>query len=86
MEIKRCLCLRDIFIFAGVDRSSFKPICDAATKRLIRRGEVLFHQGDEVDSVYLVKDGCFKLVRVNEEGEEVILQIIATGEVIGEEA
>lgn len=81
MELKRCLCLRDIPLFAGVELASFKPFCLAATKRYIRRGEILFHQGHEVDSVYLVKQGSFKMVRLTEEGQEVILQIIIQGEI-----
>lgn len=86
MEVKRCLCLKDIPIFAGVEKETFQPICQAATKRYIRRGEILFYQGDKVDTVYLVKEGSFKMVRVSEDGRETILQIITRGEIIGEAA
>ncbi|WP_242868812.1 Crp/Fnr family transcriptional regulator [Desulfotomaculum copahuensis] len=64
----------------------FRPVCEIATKRKLQRGEILFHQGDEVDTVYLVKEGSFKMVRVTVEGQEVILQILTPGEVIGEAA
>ncbi|WP_242656238.1 Crp/Fnr family transcriptional regulator [Desulfofundulus thermosubterraneus] len=86
MEVKRCLCLKDIPLFIGVERETFRPICQAATKRYIRRGEVLFYQGDKVDTVCLVKEGSFKMVRVSEDGRETILQIITRGETIGEAA
>ncbi|MQL51870.1 cyclic nucleotide-binding domain-containing protein [Desulfofundulus thermobenzoicus] len=86
MALKHCICLKDIPLFASVTPSSFHPICQAATKRYMRRGEILFHQGDKVDAVYLVKEGSFKMVRLTEEGQEVILQIASQGEIIGEAA
>lgn len=46
----------------------------------------MFHQGDHEGAVYYIKEGSFKLVRITEYGEEVIIQIVGPCEVIGETA
>jgi len=84
MENRR-LCLRDLPLFECVEQQVFSQICrQAATKKHYQRGDILFHQGDPSDNLFLVKEGSFKLVRVNEEGKEVILQLAGKGEVLGE--
>ncbi|MFZ7101608.1 MAG: Crp/Fnr family transcriptional regulator [Peptococcaceae bacterium] len=86
MEAKKFLCLRDLPIFSDLDEESFKFVCLAAAKNEIKRGTALFNQGDIVDSIYLVKEGRFKMVQVTPDGHEVILQIFGQGEAIGEAA
>ena len=86
MENKQ-FCLHDLPLFDNIDRSVFSTVCrHAAVKRHYRRGETLFHQGEVSDTLYLIKEGSFKLVRVSEEGKEVILQVASTGDVLGEAA
>lgn len=84
MENRR-LCLKDLPLFECVEQQVFSQVClKAATKKHYQRGDVLFHQGDPTDTLFLVKEGSFKLVRVNEEGREVILQVTGKGEILGE--
>lgn len=84
---KKQFCLHDLPLFDGMDRSVFTMVCrHAAIKRYYRRGEILFRQGEVSDTLYLIKEGSFKLVRVSEEGKEVILQMSGTGDVLGEAA
>lgn len=56
MENKKYLCLHDLPIFSGIDRTSFSPICKATNKGYKKKGE------------------------------EVIIQIVGPGEIIGETA
>lgn len=87
MEKNRRLCMKELPCFTGVGQSAFAAVCRrAATKRQYHRGEVLFHQGDPSTTVFLVKDGSFKLVKVTEEGRETILLVAAKGDVLGEAA
>ena len=87
METKRHFCLRDLPAFDAVDQDMFSLICrQAAVKRHYQRSDVLFSQGDPSDTLFLIKEGSFKLVRVNEDGKEVILQLAGRGEVLGEAA
>jgi CRP/FNR family transcriptional regulator len=86
MENKQ-FCLHDLPLFDSMERSVFSTVCrHAAVKRHFGRGEILFRQGEVSDTLYLIKEGSFKLVRVSEEGKEVILQVAGTGDVLGEAA
>jgi len=86
MNKKRYLCLFDIPLFSGLNKDSFQVICRAANKQSKRKGEILFYQGDTADTIYIVKEGNFKLIRTTEDGDEAILQIVNPGEILGESA
>lgn len=86
MTSNRLFCLRDLPLFELVDKELFRNVCLAAGKKYYQRGDVLFSQGDPSDTLYLIKEGSFKIVRVNEEGKEMILHLAGRGEVLGESA
>jgi CRP/FNR family transcriptional regulator len=86
MASNRLLCLRDLPLFELVDKTLFSNVCLAASKKYYQRGDVLFSQGDPSDTLYLIKEGSFKIVRVNEDGKEMILHLAGRGEVLGESA
>lgn len=86
MDKKRYLCLQDIPLFIGLDKNTFSIICRAACRQIIRKGDFLFHQGDVADKIYIVKEGNIKLILTTENGDETILQIVTTGEILGDSA
>ncbi len=61
-------------------------MCLRATKLHAGKGQCLFHQGELVDAVYLIKAGKVKLVQVTAEGRATILDVLGPGEVLGETA
>src|SRR5213592_4892952 len=50
----------------------------------LRRGEVLFHEGDAGDKLYIVLDGKVKLGRTSSDGRENLLAILGPGQMFGE--
>jgi len=85
--MKRCLlCLQELPLFQGLERSEFANVCISATKKQVAKADYLFRQGEYAEAVYLVKSGKLKLVHVTEGGRESILDIIGSGEVLGETA
>ena len=50
----------------------------------LRRGEVLFHEGDAGDRLYIVTDGKIKLGRTSSDGRENLLAIMGPGQMFGE--
>jgi CRP-like cAMP-binding protein len=51
-----------------------------------RRFASLYSEGSPADSIYFLESGLVKIHRRGDEGKEIILQIIAPGEVFGEQA
>jgi len=83
----RCLlCLHELPIFQELSKSEFSSICLNTTKKSLKKGSVLFRQGEYISNIYLIKTGKLKLVQTKEDGRELILSIIGPGEVLGETA
>lgn len=77
-------CIGKLWLFDGLsdaDRSALGP-------RLHRRrhepGEVLFHQGDSGDQMYLLKSGAVKLWKTTEDGRALTLDVRRPGDILGE--
>jgi CRP/FNR family transcriptional regulator len=58
----------------------------ARPSRCLARAERLFSAGDELDSVYLVRDGALKTVTLARDGEEQVLAFHLPGEMVGLDA
>ncbi|QYJ05855.1 Crp/Fnr family transcriptional regulator [Nocardioides panacisoli] len=54
------------------------------TETGLRRGEVLFHEGDAGDRLYIVIEGKVKLGRSSADGRENLLAILGPGQMFGE--
>src|ERR1044072_4566793 len=50
----------------------------------LQRGDVLFHEGDSGDKLYIVLDGKVKLGRTSSDGRENLLAILGPGQMFGE--
>ncbi len=53
-------------------------------KRLLQKGDYLFHQGDHVEYMYVVRQGVVKLVRHSIDGNDIILQLAVSKDMIAE--
>lgn len=81
----RCInCLKELELFRGLEKQEFVNVCLAATKKTIEKGSYLFNQGEPADTLYLIKAGKLKLVQLTEGGREIIVDILGSGEVLGE--
>ena len=50
----------------------------------LERGDVLFHEGDQGDRLYVIGEGKIKLGRTSSDGRENLLAILGPGEMFGE--
>lgn len=79
--------LRQLCLPAGIDSSELAQLDDIVKRRRpVERGERLFRAGDALHAVYVARDGAFKTVTVNEDGEEQVIGFHLPGELIGLDA
>jgi CRP-like cAMP-binding protein len=71
-------------LFAGLDPGALQAIARTLKVRRFRRGEVLFHEGDPGDALFIVASGGVKVVVPSEEGGEAILATLRRGDFLGE--
>ncbi|MGA3030802.1 MAG: Crp/Fnr family transcriptional regulator [Candidatus Limnocylindrales bacterium] len=71
-------------LFAGMGKDSLHAISRTLRTRRFRRGEVLFHEGDPGDALFVVASGAVKVVVPSEDGDEAILATLRRGDFLGE--
>ena len=71
-------------LFRGLGTESLQAIGQTLRTRRFRRGEVLFHEGDPGDALFIVASGAVKVVVPSEEGGEAILATLRRGDFLGE--
>jgi len=76
--------LRQALLFSGLDDEAAASLGAQMTDTHLGRGEVLFHEGDSGDRLYVVTDGKIKLGRTSADGRENLLAILGPGQMFGE--
>jgi CRP-like cAMP-binding protein len=71
-------------LFDGLSAESLRVITRTLRARRFRRGEVLFHEGDPGDALFIVTAGAVKVVVPSEDGDEAILATLRRGDFFGE--
>ena len=54
------------------------------TTKTIKKGEVIFEEGDAINGVYCVKDGICKLSKLSENGKDQIVKMVVKGQLLGQ--
>jgi CRP-like cAMP-binding protein len=76
--------LRQAPLFRALDDEAALALRSSMGTVRLRRGEVLFHEGDSGDKLYIVADGKVKLGRTSADGRENLLAIMGPGQMFGE--
>ncbi|HEY3998894.1 MAG TPA: Crp/Fnr family transcriptional regulator [Candidatus Xenobia bacterium] len=76
--------LRGIHMFELLGDEELKHVQSIGYVRDFRKGEVLFHEGDPGDTLYILVAGAIKVYRVTEEGWEKTIHLAGEGDFLGE--
>ncbi|GAA3614402.1 Crp/Fnr family transcriptional regulator [Flavivirga amylovorans] len=59
-------------------------ISNCKTSHIIKKGTVIFEEGDAINGVYCVKDGICKLSKLSENGKDQIVKMVVKGQLLGQ--
>ena len=59
-------------------------ISKCKTSKTIKKGEVIFEEGEMLNGVYCVKDGICKLSKLSENGKDQIVKMVVKGQLLGQ--
>lgn len=68
--------LASLRLFQGIDEADLAAMAATMRSRRHRAGEVICHQGDPGDVLYVIEGGSVKLVLPSPRGDEAILAIL----------
>lgn len=79
--------VRALCLFAGLNSSEIDLLSTLIPQRVkIKKGEVLYHAGDPLRSLYAVRYGFFKTTVISEDGREQLTGFHMAGEMLGIDA
>ncbi len=76
--------LKNINIFDGMDDSQMKMVEKMTTMSKIGKHHPIYFPEQPSNNIFFLKEGHVKLYRINEDGREVIHDILGPGEIFGE--
>ncbi len=78
------VCIGHLWLFNNITPAEFEILSTLAKRKVIKKGEYVFHQDDTSNEMFLLKSGRVKLTKILENGNEMTLDIRKAGDFIGE--
>ena len=78
------LCTKKVPIFKNMEEGHLENILDKVCQKKYLKGEVLFSEGDNANTLYFISSGKIKLYKHTKDGKEQILHILTEGDFFGE--
>jgi CRP-like cAMP-binding protein len=76
--------LKKVPLFARLGAEQLEALAAAASTRRLAAGEELFHKGDRAPQVYVIARGRLAVSSASADGNQVVLNLMDEGEVVGE--
>ena len=71
-------------LFAGVSAESLEIVIKHCTEQTFLQGDIVFKEGDEGDSLWLVQSGSVEIFKLIRGDVDRVLGTVTTGELFGE--
>jgi CRP/FNR family transcriptional regulator, cyclic AMP receptor protein len=71
-------------LLADLEQGELERIAQVAIPRSFPKGARVFHEGDESDACYVIRDGEVRVTREHSDGRAIALATLGPGELVGE--
>ncbi len=78
------LCVSKVPIFSELSNEELLEINNLVRKKEYRNGEIICHEGDSGEYLYIIESGLIKLFKIGKNGNEYILRLLKEGQFFGE--
>lgn len=82
-KCEQCI-IKQFNALKSLTKDELVRISNCKTAYTVKKGEVLFEEGETINGVYCVKDGICKLSKLSENGKDQIVKMVIKGELIGQ--
>lgn len=76
--------LADVELFRDLSPEAFERVAEEAEARSLRRGDVLFAEGDPASELFVVEAGRIAIANRSVDGRESVFALMEAGDVFGE--
>ncbi|MCK5400032.1 MAG: Crp/Fnr family transcriptional regulator [Flavobacteriaceae bacterium] len=68
----------------NLSKEELMRISACKTSKIIKKGDVIFEEGEMLNGVFCVRDGICKLTKLSENGKDQIITLVVKGELLGQ--
>src|SRR5690606_41473457 len=80
---EQCI-VRELSSLKALNKKELIHLASCKEAYVIKKGEVIFEEGERMKGVYCIKNGECKLVKLKPEGKESIVRLVKRGELLGQ--
>jgi CRP/FNR family cyclic AMP-dependent transcriptional regulator len=78
--------LADVDLFRALPPNAVARVVAAATEHTLRRGDVVFEEGDDANDLYIVESGRIAIANRSVDGRESVVALMEAGDLFGDMA
>ena len=82
-KCEQCI-IREFNSLKALTKDELLRISACKTSKIVKKGEVLFDEGEHINGVYCIKDGICKVSKMSDNGRDQIINLIKKGDLLGE--
>lgn len=76
--------VRELSSLNALNKDELIKLANCKTSYTIKKGEILFEEGENINGVFCVKDGICKLTKLSSNGKDQIVKLVKAGELLGQ--
>ena len=82
-KCEQCI-IRQFNSLKSLTKDELLRISGCKTTKIIKRGDIIFNEGDMLNGVFCVKDGICKLSKLSANGKDQIVKLVIKGDLLGQ--
>jgi len=82
-KCEQCI-VREFSSLKALNKEELVKMAECKTSVIIKKGELIFEEGENVNGIYCIKDGICKLTKLSPNGKDHIVKLVKKGELLGQ--
>lgn len=82
-KCEQCI-VREFSSLKALGKEELLKMADCKTSMIVKKGDVIFEEGENVNGVFCVKDGVCKMTKLSQNGKDQIVKLVKKGELLGQ--
>ncbi len=82
-KCEQCI-VRQFSSFKALSKEELQKLAVCKTSYSIKKGEIIFEEGESINGVYCIKDGICKLSKLSANGKDHIVKLVKSGGLLGQ--
>ena len=82
-KCEQCI-VREFSSLKTLTKEELLTLSDCKTSHIIKKGDAIFEEGENVNGIYCIKEGVCKLTKLSANGKDHIVKLVTRGELLGQ--